>query len=86
MYNLTPYVIHLYAKKWFYWGCQIYIYIKYEKTGNQFVCRTVSDLPILSKKFSIPTAYFDFSDLVDHKIDTANDELYDWILQRVPND
>ena len=54
--------------------------------GNQFVGRTVSDLPILSKTFSIPTAYFDFSDLEDDKIDTANDELYDWILQRVPND
>ena len=86
MYNLTPYVIHLYAKKWFYWGCQIYIYIKYEKTGNQFVGRIVSDLPTLTKTISIPPSYFDFSDLVDDKRDMANDELYDWIPQRVPND
>ena len=63
-----------------------YIYIKYEKTGNQFVGRIVSELPIPTKTFSIPPAYFDFSDLVDDKRDMANDELYDWILQRVPND
>ena len=44
----------------------------------------MSDLPIPTKTFSIPPAYFDFSDLKDDKRDMTNDYLYDWILQRVP--
>ena len=44
-----------------------YRYIKYQKSGDHFVGRTVYGLPIPRNEFYTSPQYFDFSDFEDDK-------------------
>ena len=61
-------------------------YIKYENTGDQFVGRALSELPILLKKFAVCFPYFDFSTRENKSEKEKHKFTIDvWIYKRPPS-
>lgn len=59
-------------------------YIKFENAGDQFVGRSVSGRPRLSKEFAASPPYFDFSDCTRADRERHLASLDAWIRQRMP--